>query len=179
MHKNYLIVIDMQYDFVYGSLGSEQARSIVEKVKNKILNFKGEIIFTRDTHSDNYLQTLEGVNLPVIHCLKDTDGWQIIDEISKSIDIDKYLIFDKSQFGSIELAGFLENENKKHKIDKIEMIGLCTDICVVNNAMLLKTFLPETKIIVDSDCCAGTTQQMHNEALNTMRSCQILIDKDL
>ncbi len=159
-----LIVIDMQNDFIDGSLGTKEAVAIVEKVKNKIDEYKrngDEIIFTRDTHMENYLDTPEGKKLPVKHCIKGTNGWQIKD----SLVTDGAKIIDKPSFG---YTAWDEME-----FEEIELVGLCTDICVVSNALILKAQFPNAKISVDSSCCAGVTPQTHAAALETMKMCQI------
>ena len=158
-----LVVVDMQNDFIDGALGSVQAQGIVENVKNKIEHFDGKIIFTQDTHSDDYLDTQEGKNLPVKHCIKDTNGHNI------------NAIIEKPSFGSPVLVQRLMDINKEEQIEQIVFVGLCTDICVISNAMTVKTFLPEVKITVDSSCCAGVSEKSHNTALDAMRACQIEI----
>lgn len=168
--KNYLIVIDMQNDFIDGALGTKEAVNIVSNVANKIQGFDGEVVFTRDTHLDNYMNTSEGKNLPVPHCIKDSKGWQICDTLKKYA-VGK--IFDKPTFGSVELAQWLFNENTKEKIASVTLMGLCTDICVISNALLIKAYLPEVSITVDSSCCAGVTVESHNNALSAMKMCQI------
>ncbi len=165
----YLIVVDMQVDFISGSLGSEDAKAIVPKVVDKVINFDGRVIFTRDTHEENYMETQEGKNLPVKHCIKGTDGWKICDELTPYAET----IIDKITFGCIDLPNFLQNQNEP--IDEIELCGLCTDICVISNAMVLKAALPEVKISVDSTCCAGVTKESHNTALDAMKAVQIEI----
>ncbi|MCL2633678.1 MAG: cysteine hydrolase [Oscillospiraceae bacterium] len=166
-----LIVVDMQNDFVDGSLGSPMAQAIVEKVKAKIAEYQKKsgavIIFTRDTHQENYLDTLEGKFLPVKHCIAGTAGHDIISEL----DTGGYVIFDKPNFGSIGLADML----KQYNPTEIELCGLCTDICVVSNALILKARFPETRIIVDASCCAGVSEESHNAALLTMKMCQVEI----
>ena len=166
----YLIVVDMQNDFIDGALGTKEAVAIVPKVKAKIESFDGKVIFTRDTHSEDYLATQEGKNLPVEHCIKGTDGWQIRDELDA---LRKSEAVDKPSFGSVELAEMLKNE--KEDIESIELIGLCTDICVISNAMIIKAYLPETPIEIDASCCAGVTPESHNRALDAMAVCQIKI----
>lgn len=164
----YLIVVDMQNDFISGSLGSDMAKAIVENVVDKVKSFDGEIIFTRDTHADCYLDTMEGKNLPVVHCVKDTDGWQICPEL---LPYAKNVI-DKVTFGSVDLPHIIANSGD---VESIELCGLCTDICVISNAMILKASFPEVKILVDSSCCAGVTLESHNNALSAMRMTQIEI----
>ncbi len=163
----FLIVVDMQNDFIRGSLGSKLAEAIVPNVVEKVKNFEGSVIFTRDTHSENYLGTSEGKKLPVIHCVKNTDGWQICDELK----IFANEVVDKITFGSTELPHILSKYS--NEIDEIELCGLCTDICVISNAMILKAAFPEVRIVVDSACCAGVSVDSHNTALDAMKSVQI------
>ena len=164
-----LIVVDMQKDFVDGSLGTAEAQAIVPAVAAKIEAHEGPVIFTRDTHQPGYLDTQEGRNLPVVHCVEGTEGWQIIPGLRAwAADV-----VNKPTFGSAALAERLKA--REAEIEEIELIGLCTDICVVSNALLLKAFMPEVKIAVDSRCCAGVTPEKHAAALETMRSCQIAI----
>ena len=170
-----LIVIDMQNDFVTGALGSEEAKKIVPTVVEKVKNYDGDVIFTRDTHGKDYMQTQEGKNLPVPHCIKDTDGWQIISELLALQQENNYKVFDKPTFGSTELAEYIKNEYEKGNIDEVELIGVCTDICVVSNAMIIKANAPELPVSVTAGCCAGVTPKKHNAALETMQSCQIKI----
>lgn len=168
-----LVVIDMQNDFINGSLGTDEAQAIVDNVVNKIREYEPINIYaTRDTHKENYLETSEGKCLPVIHCVKDTYGWQIRDEIAEAMPEAK--IVDKPTFGSTDLADILYARNDKNEIE-IELVGLCTDICVVSNALLLKAKMPEVKISVDSSCCAGVTPETHKSALDTMKMCQIVV----
>lgn len=163
----YLIVVDMQVDFITGSLGSELATAIVPNVVDKVKGFDGKIIFTRDTHLDHYLQTQEGQKLPVLHCIKDTAGWQVCDELRPYAET----VIDKVTFGSVDLPQVLRNYGEP--IEEIVLCGLCTDICVISNAMILKAAFPEVKITVDASCCAGVTVESHNTALNAMRAVQI------
>lgn len=165
--KKVLIVIDMQNDFIDGSLGTPEAQAIVPKVKDKIHQYqmnKDMIVFTLDTHYDNYLDTPEGKKLPIKHCIKNTNGWKI----SPDIDISDCLHFEKDTFGY--LNWYLTEVSLA---DEIELVGLCTDICVISNALILKNYFPDIKIIVDADCCAGTTPEKHKAALETMKSCQV------
>ncbi len=166
---NYLIVIDMQVDFINGALGSNQAKAIVSVVADKVKSFNGRVIFTRDTHLDNYLQTQEGKNLPIPHCIKNTDGWHICDELKQYAET----VIDKQTFGSMELPKVINEFNEN--VEQIELCGLCTDICVIFNAMILKSAFPEAKIIVDATCCAGVTVESHITALNAMKATQIEI----
>ncbi len=173
--KKILLVIDMQNDFIDAALGTKEAVAIVENVKSKIKSYeKSNIFATRDTHEENYLETQEGEHLPVRHCIRGTEGWQIRKDIQKLLDESK--IFDKPTFGSLRLAQTIKEmyENEKGELE-VEICGLCTDICVVSNALLLKATLPEMKIFLDPKCCAGVTPQKHDAAIETMRSCQIQI----
>ncbi|MBR3753606.1 MAG: cysteine hydrolase [Clostridia bacterium] len=170
-----LIVVDMQNDFIDGALGTGEAVAIVGKVKAKIEGFDGKVIFTRDTHFADYLTTQEGKNLPVEHCIKDSYGWQIRKELD---DLRKGDAIDKPAFGSAELGEILKAENSSEEIESITLIGLCTDICVISNAMLIKAFLPEVKVKVDAACCAGVTPDSHKTALSAMKMCQIEIENE-
>jgi len=165
----------MQNDFINGTLGTKEAESIITKVIQKIKEFQGEVIYTRDTHDEHYLTTNEGRNLPVIHCIKESDGWQLHAAINELMTSMNSRVFDKGAFGSIELAQVLAKENESCRIDRIEFCGICTDICVISNVMLCKAFLPETEILVHSACCAGVTPKSHQNALETMRACQVTI----
>ena len=161
-----LIVIDMQNDFIDGALGTKEAQAIVSNVKKKIEEYRScnnEIIFTRDTHYTDYLNTNEGKHLPVEHCIKDTLGWQI----SKELDTNGRLCIDKESFG------FRYWDMLGDDIESVEVVGLCTDICVVSNALILKATFPEINITVDASCCAGVTPESHKAALTTMKMCQI------
>lgn len=175
MGKRYLVVVDMQKDFVNAALGTTEAEAIVPAVLQKVHSFDGEVIFTKDTHFENYLSTAEGKLLPVEHCIKGTDGWMLIDELEKYCAENGNKVYEKLTFGCKELAQDLLAKHEGEAIDSIELIGLCTDICVVSNALLLKAFLPEVKISVDASCCAGVTPQKHAAALETMASCQITV----
>lgn len=174
MPRKILLVIDMQNDFIDGSLGTKEAVAIVPAVVRKIRAYPPEDVFaTLDTHPEDYLQTQEGRNLPVPHCIRGTEGWQLHPEIKNLIRKDH--IYEKPTFGSVKLAQDLYEMAGKEELE-IEIVGLCTDICVVSNALLIKAFLPETTIRVDPACCAGVTPQKHEAALETMRSCQIQIE---
>jgi len=166
-----LIVIDMQNDFVTGALGSKEAVAILPNVKKKIADYIAagyEVIFTRDTHTEQYLETNEGKHLPVPHCIKGTDGWNIVHEL----DIPECEHIDKETFGYADW--FMNREwTDQRTFDEIEIIGVCTDICVVSNALILKAFYPEINITVDASCCAGVTPERHKAALTTMKMCQI------
>lgn len=166
-----LIVVDMQNDFIDGALGTKEAEKIVANVKEKIDTYRSnndEVIFTRDTHFENYLETQEGKNLPVKHCIKDTFGWQI----SSKLNVADSVVIDKPTFGSTKLMEYLLS---KQDISEIQLVGLCTDICVISNAFILKSKFPEVVISVDSSCCAGVSPESHNRALESMKTCQIMI----
>ena len=165
----FLIVVDMQVDFTTGSLGSPHAAAIIPHVVEKVKGFDGKVIFTRDTHTQDYLQTQEGTKLPVVHCIKDTDGWQICDELLPYADT----VIDKETFGSMDLPQLLRQMGEP--IDSITLCGLCTDICVISNAMIVKAAFPEVPVSVDATCCAGVTEESHRTALDAMRAVQIEI----
>lgn len=165
----YLIVVGMQVDFITGSLGSDLATAIVPNVVNKVKSFEGTVIFTRDTHFEDYMTPQERRNLPVPHCIKESDGWQICEELRPYAKI----LLDKPTFGSVELPQFLKDLGEP--IESIELCGLCTDICVISNAMLLKASFPEFPIAVDSACSAGVSVESHHTALNAMRAVQIQV----
>lgn len=165
---NVLIVVDMQNDFIDGALGTREAVKIVSAVRKKIeaAREKGTtVIFTRDTHSESYLSTQEGTKLPVPHCIKHTHGWQI----SEALPVGDALVIDKPTFGSKALGQYLTELSP----ERVELVGLCTDICVISNALLVKAFLPEVPVVVDAACCAGVTPESHKNALSAMACCQI------
>ena len=162
--KKTLIVVDMQKDFIDGALGTKEAVAIVENVKRKIAEYQqngDEIIFTRDTHQADYLSTNEGKYLPVEHCIEGTDGWKI----QEGLEIPGAIYLDKPTFGYLNWADY--------NLEEVEIIGLCTDICVVSNALIIKAVYPEIKVVVDARCCAGVTPESHEAALTTMKMCQV------
>lgn len=169
----YLLVIDMQNDFIDGALGTPEAVNIVSGVADYAANFNGTVVFTRDTHGENYLETQEGKNLPVPHCIKGTAGWELAPAIQEVCDKLGAKVFDKPTFGSVELAQWLVEQNAAEPIDTIELCGLCTDICVASNALLIKANLPEVPMSVCANLCAGVTPAAHEAALVTMASCQV------
>ena len=173
--RKILVVIDMQKDFVDGALGTKEAVAIVPAVVEKIKSYDIKDVFaTRDTHQENYMETQEGANLPVPHCIEGTEGWEIIPEL-KDLSQGKK-IFDKPTFGSIELASFIRDEaDKRNGQLEVELIGVCTDICVVSNALMIKAYNIEVPVSVDSKCCAGVTPAAHDAALATMKSCQVQV----
>ncbi|MBE6585137.1 MAG: cysteine hydrolase [Ruminococcaceae bacterium] len=175
--EHVLIVIDMQNDFVDGVLGSPEAVSILPAVVDKISHHQGRIIFTRDTHGKDYMETREGKYLPVPHCINGTRGWEIKDRVWDAANGKPHVeVIDKPTFGSTELSELLVKYHGNTAIEKITLIGVCTDICVISNAMLIKAALPEIDVIVDADCCAGVTSESHNNALTAMKACQIIIE---
>ena len=170
--KHFLIVVDMQRDFIDGSLGTPEAQAIVPRVVEKILQFDGEIFATLDTHAENYLQTAEGRHLPVPHCIKGTPGWMLDSSVAAALEQKGYTPVEKLTFGSVLLPRLLYQAAAGETFS-MELVGLCTDICVVSNALMLKANFPEMPICVDSACCAGVTPETHRTALETMRCCQI------
>lgn len=169
---NVLVVVDMQNDFIDGALGTKEAVAIVPRVVEKIKGFDGIVLATRDTHGKDYLSTQEGKNLPVEHCIKGSEGWKIREEIEALLQEEP---IDKPTFGSSALGEKLVRINENEKIDTITFIGLCTDICVISNAMIAKAFLPEVPVLVDASCCAGVSVESHTQALEAMKMCQIQI----
>ena len=168
-----LVVVDMQKDFVDGALGSAEAVAIVSNVVEKIKSFDGYIFVTYDTHSEDYLNTSEGKKLPVPHCIKGTDGWELDSQVETALEGKNFVAVEKPTFGSVNLPQLIRNRAGEEF--SLELIGLCTDICVVSNALILKANFPENEISVIADCCAGVTPEAHNAALQTMKSCQINI----
>lgn len=164
-----LIVVDLQNDFIDGALGNAGNDEIVAPIDKLVENFDGEVIFTRDTHDEDYLASLEGKHLPVTHCIKGTDGWQV------RIDTRGKKIIDKPSFGSYELVEYLKDLNKKEKIDQIYMVGICTDICVISNALMIKNALLDAEVTVIEDLCKATSEAAHQTALDAMESCQVNI----
>lgn len=167
-----LIVVDMQNDFVTGSLGTKEAQEmlprLVAKIEENIDKKSVDVIFTQDTHKEDYLQTQEGKNLPVVHCIKGTEGWKIVPELQKFIPAAK-IVIEKKAFGSTRLPSLLK------PYEEVEFVGVCTDICVISNALLLKAFYPEQVVSVDASCCAGVTPETHQKALEVMKMCQCKI----
>ena len=166
-----LVVVDMQNDFIDGALGTKEAVAIVPKVVEKIRNFDGRVLFTRDTHKEDYLDTQEGKKLPVAHCIKGTEGWELHPEIEA---LRKEDALDKPTFGSTQLGCILKEMDG---LESVTFVGLCTDICVISNAMIAKAFIPEVPVIVDASCCAGVAPQSHKNALEAMKMCQIICEE--
>lgn len=173
MTEKVLIVVDMQKDFVDGVLGTKEAQAIVPAVVEKIKSFDGTVIYTRDTHQSDYMETQEGKKLPVPHCMEGSEGWELIEPLDKLQKQAGAVIYDKPTFGSVALADDLKKEYDKGVIKEVELIGVCTDICVVSNALLIKANMPELTVKLDASCCAGVTVEKHEAALETMRSCQV------
>lgn len=167
-----LLVIDMQRDFIDGALGSPEALAILPKVAEKIRTFPGLVRFTRDTHGENYLNTAEGKKLPVPHCIQGTPGWEIHPDLQGFCT---HAPLDKPTFGSLALGDLVANIHRETPLETITLVGLCTDICVISNAMILKAAVPEVAIAVDGSCCAGVSPESHETALQAMAMCQIEI----
>ena len=167
-----LVVVDMQNDFVDGALGTKEAVGIVDNVTAKISGFEGKIFATLDTHMPDYLETAEGKKLPVPHCIRNTRGWMLNEKVLSALAEKDYKTVEKKTFGSTELVEEIRRLQEREEIE-IVLMGLCTDICVVSNALLLKAHFPELKISVEAGCCAGVTPETHRAALETMKMCQI------
>ena len=166
--KKCIVVVDVQNDFVNGALGTKEAEAMVPRLVEKLKSEKdAHLVFTQDTHKENYLETQEGKRLPVKHCIKNTEGWQIFPALSEFLPNAE--VIEKKSFGSTRLPSVVS------KYDEVELCGLCTDICVVSNALILKAFFPEKTVSVDANCSAGVTPESHKEALNVMKACQVEI----
>ena len=174
--KKILIVVDMQNDFIDGSLGTKEAVAIVDNVVKTIEEFDGLVIATRDTHQENYMETNEGRHLPVVHCVENTEGWQIRKEVLEAVEQKEHLIIGKPTFGSEKLIETLKDIDEKESIENLTLVGLCTDICVVSNALMVKAAFYEKDVKVLKDCCAGVTPDSHEAALTTMKMCQIEVE---
>ena len=172
----YLIVVDMQNDFITGSLGTKEAEAILSKVIEKVKSFDGTVIYTKDTHQNNYLTTQEGKNLPIPHCIRKTQGWKINKEVKAALKAADCPVIrvEKPTFGSLDLTMLIRQDLFEEECS-VELVGLCTDICVVSNALLLKANFPEMPISVDSACVAGVTPESNEAALTTMKMCQIQV----
>lgn len=170
-----LVVIDMQNDFTYGALKNDDAIGIIPAIEDKILSFDGEVIYTRDTHTKDYLETQEGRKLPVKHCIIGSEGWEIVKPLEELRQKKNAKTIDKPTFGSLELADYVLNLYNEGNVEEIEFIGVCTDICVISNAMLVKNTIPELTVKVDASCCAGVSKESHETALKAMAACQIEI----
>ncbi|WP_290657168.1 isochorismatase family cysteine hydrolase [Anaerovibrio sp.] len=167
-----IVVVDMQNDFIDGSLGTKEAQKMLPRLKDKLKKVvedgSAELVFTMDTHGKDYLNTQEGKKLPVEHCIKGTQGWEISPELGEFVAKAKAVV-EKPTFGSMELIKHLK------AADEVELVGLCTDICVISNALLIKAAYPEMKVSVDAQCCAGVTPESHANALDAMKMCQVEI----
>lgn len=172
-----LVVIDVQNDFVTGALGTKEAQQMLPRLMEKIRHFQGEILMTQDTHAEDYLNTQEGKMLPVMHCIKGTQGWKFVQELEELRMEREIKVYQKPCFGSIRLAEDLKAAYEEGRLDGVELAGLCTDICVVSNALLIKAALPELPVFVDAGCCAGVTPRKHEAALEVMRSCQVIVQE--
>lgn len=175
--RKLLIVVDMQHDFTFGALRNTEAILAIPKVLKKVNEFDGEVIYTLDTHYEDYLNTQEGQKLPVIHCVEGTKGHNLVEPL---LDVQKVMgskIYKKNTFGSVDLASDIKAWNQEAPIDEIEICGVCTDICVISNAMMIKAHVPEVKLVVDASCCAGITPESHQNALEAMKMCQIEVIK--
>lgn len=170
--KDYLIVVDIQNDFVDGALGTGEAQAMIDAAAKRICDFSGKVFVTMDTHFENYMDTREGKKLPVPHCIKGTDGWQLNDRIREALYGKDFDVVEKHTFGSTELPKLIRSDAGDNEVS-IELIGLCTDICVVSNALILKANFCESEVSVDASCCAGVTPETHRAALETMKMCQI------
>lgn len=170
--KNILIVVDIQNDFVDGALGSKEAVAIIDNVCKKIRGFDGDIFVTLDTHGEDYMSTQEGKKLLVPHCIKGTDGWRLNPETEKALDGKSFTVIEKPTFGSQKLAEMISEKYKGEELS-VELIGICTDICVISNALTIRAHNTECEITVDSSCCAGVSPETHNAALEVMKSCLI------
>jgi len=166
--KSFLVIVDMQNDFIDGVLGTKEAAKIIDRVVNKINNFSGEIVVTLDTHYENYVETSEGRRLP-LHCVKGKKGWKLNNKVTNALNGKSYSVIEKVTFGSVELPHIISKLADDERFT-VELVGVCTDICVVSNALLLKAHFPEAEITVDASCCSGTTPKAHKTALDIMRN---------
>ncbi len=171
----YLLVIDVQNDFVDGALGTAEAQAMLPDLLKKVRGFDGAVWMTKDTHPENYLETQEGRNLPVVHCIQNTEGWELVSELNVLCREKNCPVYEKPTFGSTAMAGDLKKLYDEGKVDSVELVGLCTDICVISNALLIKAMMPELPVSVDASCCAGVTPEKHEAALEVMRSCQVAV----
>ncbi|MCD8125022.1 MAG: cysteine hydrolase [Lachnospiraceae bacterium] len=173
----YLIIVDVQNDFVDGALGTAEAQEMLSHLLEKVRRFDGTLLVTKDTHGEDYLETQEGRKLPVPHCIRGTDGWQLAPSLRAIPAVREAKVYEKPCFGSTTLAADLAARDREGGVDSVELVGLCTDICVVSNALLLKAAMPEVPVSVDARCCAGVTPQAHEAALTVMESCQISVER--
>lgn len=177
MKENVLVVVDVQNDFIDGALGSSEAQEALPRIVEKARNFSGSVIATKDTHFDDYLETQEGHNLPVPHCVKGTEGWEFPEELGNVLRDKGARVYEKLTFGSVELAQDLKGRFGRGEISSVEFVGFCTDICVISNALLVKAEAPELLVRVDARCCAGVTPEKHQSALDVLESCQVQVSR--
>ena len=175
MGAHYLIVVDMQKDFVDGPLGSSEARAMLPALVQKVRSFPGQVLFTKDTHYSDYLKTQEGRLLPVVHCVKGTPGWELMPELREFASEKDCTLIEKPTFGSEKLAALIKEACAKDEVESVELAGLCTDICVISNALLIKAVATELPVSVDASCCAGVTPAKHAAALEILQSCQVMV----
>jgi len=173
--QDILIVVDMQNDFITGSLGTLEAQAILPRVVDRVKGHQGPVLFTRDSHGPEYLNSQEGQFLPVLHCQKGSEGWQIARELEA---LRALPAIDKPVFGSWELGEKLIAMNHAEAIAGVTLVGLCTDICVISNALIVKAALPEARVRVDAACCAGATPRGHRTALQALKPCQVIIENE-
>jgi len=175
MKKQMLIVVDVQNDFVTGSLGTPEACKMLPALVDKVKHFSGAIWMTQDSHSEDYLNTQEGRMLPVSHCMTGTEGWKLVEELEHLREQKDIPVYRKPCFGSTKLVEDLKEKYEKGEVEMVELVGLCTDICVISNALMIKAAMPELPVSVDASCCAGVTPEKHKAALEVMRSCQVIV----
>ena len=175
MKTKYLIVVDVQNDFVTGALGTEEARRMLPALLKKTENFSGEIWVTQDTHGENYLDTQEGKMLPVPHCILGTAGWELTAELKRVLQNREPRVYRKSCFGSVEMVRDLKKLYEQDALESVELVGVCTDICVISNALMIRSAMPELPVYADAACCAGVTPEKHRAALQIMESCQVRV----
>ncbi len=171
--KHWLVVVDVQNDFVDGALGTPEAQAALPAMVEKAREFDGTVVFTKDTHSSRYLETAEGRQLPVAHCVAPSEGWELAPQMRDICQRRQSPVYLKGTFGSIRLATDIKSAYARGNLESVEFIGLCTDICVISNALLAKASVPEVDVAVDSNCCAGVVPEKHEAALEAMRSCQV------
>ena len=172
-----LIVVDVQNDFISGALGTAEAQEMLPRLVEKVRHFDGAVFMTQDTHGQDYLQTQEGKKLPIPHCIKGTEGWEfpaVLEALRKEKNA---AVYEKPCFGSMRLVEEIAKLCEDGTLESVELVGICTDICVVSNALMLKAALPELPLYVDAACCAGVTVQKHEAALDVMESCQIIVER--
>lgn len=177
--KDFLIVVDVQKDFVDGALGTPEAQQMLPILLEKVRRFNGTVILTQDTHTPGYLDTQVGKQLSIPHCIEGTPGWEFAGELETLRANCRYAVYRKPTFGSVRLAADLRSLYEQGGLASVELVGLCTDICVISNALLLKANIPELPIYVDASCCAGVTPEKHRAAMEVMKSCQIIVKEEV